>query len=160
MRRHPAQITKIIIHCAATPNGRHFSAQQIDAWHAERGFQRQVDDIGGHEPALRHIGYHFVVYTNGAIANGRHPLEVGAHTQGHNSESIGVCLIGTNAFTRQQWRALKANIEALLKQYPGATVHGHREFSAKECPGFDARDWLAGGMEPLDGHLCHADTAG
>ena len=31
----------------------------------------------------------------------------------------------------------------LLKElkaiYPGATIHGHREFAAKACPSFDAK---------------------
>ena len=28
----------------------------------------------------------------------------------------------------------------LRNRYPGATVHGHREFAAKACPCFDIKD--------------------
>ena len=34
------KIDKIIIHCAATPEGVNFSVSQIDSWHRQRGFQR------------------------------------------------------------------------------------------------------------------------
>lgn len=36
-------INGIIIHCAATPNGRWHNVHEIDKWHQERGFAR--DDM-------------------------------------------------------------------------------------------------------------------
>ena len=74
------KITKIIIHCAATPEGKDFTVQQIDQWHRQRGF--------------RCIGYHFVIYRDGSIHKGRPIEQAGAHTSGHNAHSIGICLIG------------------------------------------------------------------
>jgi N-acetylmuramoyl-L-alanine amidase len=160
MRRQPSQIKQLIIHCAATPNGRHFTAEQIDQWHKERGFRRNPEDIGNHEPRLKHIGYHYVIYVNGALANGRHELEIGAHCQGHNKDSVGVCLIGTDWFTRQQWSALRGFIQSFQKRYPAATIHGHREFAAKSCPGFDMHAWTEQGMpNGLKGHSCDSVPA-
>jgi N-acetylmuramoyl-L-alanine amidase len=161
-RRTQEHIKKLIVHCAATPNGKHFSAEQIDQWHADRGFKRNPADIGGHEPTLRHIGYHYVVYVNGGLRNGRQELEIGAHCQGHNSDSVGICLIGTDKFTPAQFLTLRKFIESFRRRYPGATLHGHREFSAKACPGFDLRAWIEKGMpNGFKGHSCdvaHGDS--
>jgi len=40
------------------------------------------------------IGYHFVIYRDGSIHVGRNKDLVGAHCEGHNAISIGVCYIG------------------------------------------------------------------
>lgn len=111
MRRDKSQITTLILHCAATPNGAHFTAEDIDAWHAQRGFHRDSLDRERHEPRLKAIGYQYVIYVNGALRNGRAEEEVGAHCKGLNSVSIGVCLIGTDQFTVHQWANLRVLVE-------------------------------------------------
>lgn len=146
-------ITEIIIHCTATPNGRWHTVEDIDRWHRERGFKRDRKLIGHNQPNLTSIGYHYVIYTTGAVSIGRGEREAGAHCKGHNSSSIGVALVGTDKFSAAQWTSLRANIEALLNRYPDASVHGHREYDpGKTCPGFDVQTWLAGGMIPLTGN--------
>lgn len=124
-------INKIIIHCSATPEGRNVTIDDIDAWHRQRGFKC--------------IGYHYVIYLDGSIHNGR-PLEmVGAHCKGHNANSIGICYIGGctadgapgDTRTTRQKASLKALIEQLRRRYPSATIHGHNEFCAKACPCFN-----------------------
>ena len=148
-------IDLVLIHCAATPNGTPFTAADIDAWHRERGFQRTMEFRKRQNPALAAIGYHFVVYLNGACATGRHLDEVGAHAAGHNANSIGICLIGTDRFSRAQWEMLRANVWAMRARYPGARVLGHRDLPGvkKSCPGFDVAAWLAGDGVPLAGHI-------
>lgn len=143
------QINKIIIHCAATPNGRWHTVNDIDRWHAERGFKRQPSWRKQQGKDLAAIGYHYVIYTTGAVVACRAEGEVGAHCQGHNADSIGVCLVGTDKFTPAQWDSLAANIKNLLKKHPKALVHGHRHHAKKLCPGFDVAAWLAAGMKPL-----------
>lgn len=73
---------------------------------------------------------------------------IGAHCEGHNANSIGICYIGGCAAdgktpkdtrTPQQREALRRLVADLQKQYPGASVHGHREFAAKACPSFDVK---------------------
>jgi N-acetylmuramoyl-L-alanine amidase len=153
MRLDKSQITHLIIHCAATPNGKPFTAEQIDGWHRERGFRRDSREIGHHEPGLKHIGYHYVIYTNGAVRCGRSEQEVGAHTRGMNSRSFGVCLVGTDQFTPEQWTALRLHVEAIRKRYPHITVAGHRQFANKICPGFDVPAWFKADMAPVSGHV-------
>lgn len=128
------KITEIIVHCTATPRGRAFTVREIDACHRARGFSG--------------IGYHYVVGLDGTVAPGRDLGHSGAHCLGHNAHSIGVCYVGglekdakTPADTRTpaQRVALRELVARLCRMFPGATVHGHREFAAKACPCFDAR---------------------
>nr|DAF63648.1 MAG TPA: endodeoxyribonuclease I [Podoviridae sp. ctz6O13] len=127
-------IKEIIVHCSATPEGKDFTVADIDKWHKARGFRK--------------IGYHYVVYRDGSVHVGRKEEEVGAHCEGHNSNSIGVCYIGgvakdgkTPKDTRTE--AQKALLLKLLKElkgrYPKAVIYGHRNFSSKACPSFDAK---------------------
>lgn len=128
-------ISEIIVHCSATPEGRDFTIDQIRRWHLERGFSD--------------VGYHYVVYRDGSVHQGRQESVIGAHCLGHNSRSIGVCYIGGCASdgktpkdtrTPAQKRALRSLVDRLLAKYPGATVHGHYEFAPKACPSFKICD--------------------
>lgn len=129
------KITEIIIHCSATPEGRRVTTDQIDRWHKERGFKK--------------IGYHYVIYLDGSIHEGRKEEEIGAHTVGHNANSIGICYVGgcakdgrtpKDTRTDAQKNALCGLLSQLVKKYPNASIHGHREFANKACPCFDVQD--------------------
>ena len=127
------KITKIIVHCADTPEGRNDTAADIRRWHKARGFND--------------IGYHYVVDLDGTIEPGRDVTIAGAHTTGHNADSIGVCYIGgadtdmkpKDTRTDEQKTALRLLLKYLVRKYPGATIYGHRDFSNKSCPSFDAK---------------------
>lgn len=148
------EIKQLIIHCADTPNGKPFTTADIDAWHYERGFRRTLAFRQRQEINLAAIGYHFVIYTNGAVANGRHLDEVGAHVKDWNAKSIGICLIGRDRFSAEQWESLSKNIDGLRMRFPDAGVFGHHDFNpGKTCPGFDVAAWVAGGLKPLAGHV-------
>ena len=154
-------IKAIIIHCSASPNGRWTTALDIDRWHDERGFERLESWREKFNPGYKAIGYHFVIYTNGAIATGRHMDEIGAHASGYNKHTIGVCLIGTNRYTIEQWQALDDLIGKLRERYPSAKVMGHRDLPDvhKTCPGFDVASWLSReGNVPEELVLGPADT--
>ena len=127
------KINEIIVHCAATREGRDFTVEDITRWHKARGFAT--------------IGYHYVIYRDGSIHEGRPLEQIGAHCVGHNKYSIGVCYIGGCASdgktpkdtrTPEQKEALLALLRHLKARFPNATIHGHREFAAKACPSFDA----------------------
>ena len=130
-------IKRIILHCSATPEGKDYSVADIDSWHRAQGYDC--------------IGYHYVVYRDGTVHPGRPVEKAGAHCKGHNSDSVGVCYIGGCAAdgktpkdtrTPAQKGAMEALVRKLLKQYPGATVHGHNEYAAKACPSLDVKAWL------------------
>lgn len=126
-------IDKIIVHCSATPEGRDVSAATIDDWHKQRGWSG--------------IGYHYVVSLDGTIEYGRDINKTGAHVKGQNKGSIGLCYVGgvdsdmnpKDTRTDEQKESLLLLIKTLKKMHPGAEVYGHRDFSTKACPSFDAK---------------------
>lgn len=160
-------INLIVIHCSASPNGRWVTAADIDVWHQQRGFHRDLEARKRYNPSLAAIGYHFVITTSGATVSGRSMDEIGAHVAGYNQKSLGICLIGTDRFTAAQWIGLAETLASLRKKYPQARVCGHRDLSPdkngdgkiapfewlKTCPGFDVSTWLRGDMQPLADHL-------
>lgn len=123
------KINKIIIHCTDTPGGEHFTVEDIDRWHKERGFNC--------------IGYHFVIYIDGSVHKGRNLSQPGAHCKGHNSTSIGICYVGgkgpKDTRTDAQKKSIIRLVNELKQVFPQATVHGHNEFSDKSCPCFDVQ---------------------
>lgn len=137
MYKTTRQIDKLIIHCAATQPKQDIGAKEIRDWH--------VNGNGWQD-----IGYHYVIRRNGVIEDGR-PLNVaGAHTSGHNSRSIGICLVGginmkgdpEANFTPEQWKTLERMVRAFRSEHPSATIHGHNEYARKACPSFDVQKWL------------------
>ena len=42
--------------------------------------------------------------------------------------------------TEEQRKSLKVLLMAMRKLYPSASIHGHRDFAAKDCPSFDATE--------------------
>ncbi len=128
------EIDKIIVHCSATKEKKDISAATIDQWHKERGW--------------RGIGYHYVVSLNGNIEYGRPIEETGAHVRNHNRRSIGICYIGgldkdlnpKDTRTPEQKESLLDLLKTLKRLHPGATIHGHNEFSSKACPCFNVNE--------------------
>lgn len=161
------QVSLLIIHCAASPNGRRLgvrglsAAQVIDGWHRARGFKRNWRARAEFNPGLESIGYHWVIDTDGTTFSGRHPDEIGAHAAGHNIDSLGVCLAGTDQFTPAQWVALRGLVETQRRTWPNLQAMGHRDLPdvKKICPGFDVYAWDAGSREPVHGHICHEVAA-
>lgn len=132
-------IKELVVHCSATPAGKPFRAADIDKWHRERGWES--------------IGYHFVIPLDGSIEPGRPLEEIGAHVSGHNTASIGICLIGgvdangkpAETYNSRQYAALRLVLDGLRARWPDARILGHRDFPkvAKACPSFDVRAWCA-----------------
>jgi len=163
----------IVIHCSATPNGEAVGALEIDSWHRKRGFRRAEAARLQFNPALLAIGYHFLVLPNGHLASGRGLDEQGAHCLGHNKNSIGICMIGTDKFSRSQWSSLAMLVRNLSNKYP-LDVMGHRDLSPdvdrdgevepwewlKTCPNFDAAAWHRCGMQPVQGCIFEEATHG
>ena len=94
------KIDKIIVHCSATPKGKHFSAETIKSWHLKRGFS-------------------------------------------------DICYIGGMNDTMEEWEDTRTNkqkeslvelLSLLKKLHTEAKIYGHRDFSTKLCPSFDAKE--------------------
>ena len=140
------KINHLVVHCSATKAGQKVTVQDIEKWHKARGYRK--------------IGYHYVIYLDGSIKAGRSEDEIGAHVQGSNANSIGICYVGgldaagkpPDTRTEQQRAALLYLLQRLKEKYPDARIVGHRDFSPdlngngiieswewmKACPCFDA----------------------
>ena len=138
-------ITRLIIHCAATPADMDIGREEINEWHLDQGFSQ--------------IGYHFVIRRNGDLEIGRPLATAGAHARGFNSNSIGICLVGgveystvmdmllaTNNFTPIQFETLKTLTLGLLEEYNLSTArvvgHGDLPQVTKACPSFNVHAWM------------------
>ena len=130
----------LVVHCSASLPNPLTDAKVIDRWHRQRGFLM--------------IGYHYVIRTDGAVEPGRDEDAIGAHVEGFNSNSIGICMVGgvdkdnkpENNFSPAQFLSLTKLLDTLEAKYPKAILRGHRDFPNvhKACPSFSVQSWRAG----------------
>lgn len=137
------KINEIIVHCSATKEGQSVSVDTIRQWHLKRGWSD--------------IGYHFVIYLDGSVHEGRPLAKAGAHTIGHNANSIGICYVGgmnkeytkaKDTRTDAQKESLKDLLISFKEKYKDIKIYGHRDFANKACPSFDATSeykWISDG---------------
>lgn len=131
-------IQYLTIHCAATPEGRDVSADQISQWDIARFGQ---------------VSYHQVVTLDGTAHRTLADDRRGAHVGGHNTGNIGICYVGGVAAdgktpkdtrTDAQKKTLRFLVNSYKAKYPGLIVRGHRDWPgvAKACPSFDVASEL------------------
>jgi len=126
-------ITRAFVHCSESPDGRTDTVEDIRRWHTSPS---------PHDPSKpwSDIGYHWVIERTGPPRPGRPMAIPGAHVGGHNHDSVGICLIGTEEFTESQLHYLEGLMIALEAEYPGIEFYGHRDADpGKTCPNFDVR---------------------
>lgn len=128
-------ISEIIVHCTATAEGKDFTVDDIRAWHKARGWSD--------------IGYHYIVYRDGAVHEGRPVGQTGSHVAGRNTGTIGIAYVGgvsadgktpKDTRTASQRASLLWLVAELRKKHKGIkAVTGHNQFANKACPSFDVR---------------------
>lgn len=131
------EIKQLIIHCSDTEGGNAAAIKRFHTTPPPNG--RGWDDIG----------YHYVIDQDGTIEPGRSEEVIGAHCEGHNHDSLGICLIGVNQFTTAQWDSLKHLLISIMDHH-GLTedaIHCHHEYDTaiaqgKTCPNFDREEVL------------------
>ena len=148
LKRSKRRIDEIIVHCTASREGQEQTVEQIRRDHTtpvSKGGRGWSD-----------IGYHYVVYLDGTVHEGRNVDVSGAHAANHNANSIGVVYVGgvenrpgvpyaqlkpKDTRTEQQKASLLALLMDLRKLYPTARIIGHRDVDThgKSCPSFDAK---------------------
>lgn len=136
-------INRLVVHCAATKIGEddHVDAAEIDRWHRAKGWSG--------------IGYHYVILRDGTVEIGRPIDRIGAHVRGHNTGSVGICLIGgynadglptgpiSGLYTDEQMVALDKLLRDLLRYWPHSKALGHRDHPGvnKACLAMSVADW-------------------
>jgi hypothetical protein len=128
--------TEIILHHSATKDSGTVSWNAIRRYHINEccwsdigyhfGIER-IDDTGSPDDSFE-------------ILVGRMPDEVGAHTTGENSRSIGICFVGNfdnEPPPEAQWNQGVRLVRWLCKEFGilFSNIYGHRSFAHKTCPG-------------------------
>lgn len=136
------KIQKIINHWSAS--GPTTTVEDIRRWHVQNN-------------GWREIGYHRIILHPDTVPNAKHwsdlvklgrpldndpylsDLEVGAHTVGLNSQSVGVCTISglrSKLHPLQKEAIIEVN-KALAKRFglKPSDVYGHQNFNKTQCPG-------------------------
>lgn len=142
------RITRLVIHCTATPAGREVTAADIRRWHCTpppmgRGWKQ--------------VGYTDMVHLDGRVErlveNNEDAYvdgwEVTNGAKGYNSTSRHIVYVGgkttdgrpADTRTEAQKAALRRYVEDFRKRFPWADVCGHRDLPGvtKACPCFDVR---------------------
>lgn len=130
-------VNEIILHCSATIEGNDIGIETIRKWHINRGFND--------------IGYHYVIYIDGSVHEGRNEDKIGAHCTGRNKNSIGICYIGgldkekepKDTRTEEQKISMYQLVDKILDKYKLTVdnVHCHYEYANKACPSFKIEDF-------------------
>lgn len=141
----------IVVHCSATKASMDIGVRELDRMHRARGFSC--------------IGYHKVIRRDGSVEDGRPIGTVGAHVEGRNHDSVGVCMVGgvdaggikgEDNFTPAQFDTLEKVLRDLRQTFGHVLICGHRDLSPdlnhdgkispnewmKECPSFSVLDYL------------------
>ena len=112
----------IVLHHAASIS---CTAKDVDRWHKANGWSG--------------IGYHFFVRKDGSIYRGRPEWATGAHAEGKNSESIGICAEGNYDIEKimpdVQKLAIKELLMYLKNKYKNIGIKAHKDVGATGCPG-------------------------
>ncbi|MEQ8236911.1 MAG: N-acetylmuramoyl-L-alanine amidase [Syntrophomonadaceae bacterium] len=113
--------SRLVVHHSASQD---VPAAEIHKWHLQRGFSG--------------IGYHYLIRTNGTVEISRPVSMEGAHAQGFNADSIGVCMTGNFMQTspsREQLSALTELVLELNLHYGPLQICRHSDLNPTDCPG-------------------------
>lgn len=121
------------IHCSASNHAHHDDISVINKWHLDRGWKG--------------VGYHDFIKFDGTVQPGRDVNDIPAAQKGHNTGSYAICVHGgqdgtLDAFTEEQFEALRARVAQIDKAYGPLRWRGHQEVANKACPVFDYAEVL------------------
>ena len=144
------EIKYLVIHCAATPEGREVTADDIRGWHTSPAPKGR---------GWKQVGYTDLFHLDGEVerlvANNEDSYvdsrEITNGVAGINSVSRHIVYAGglakdaktpKDTRTPAQAAALKKYALDMVRRFPRIKVAGHNQFANKACPSFDVPNWL------------------
>lgn len=124
---HPQGFTRrsktdmVVVHHAAAKSA---GVETINQWHNGNGWNG--------------IGYHYYIRKDGSVYRGRPEWALGAHAQGSNDRSIGVCCEGDymiEIMPDAQMASLKALLRDIMGRYGKLALRRHKDVCSTDCPG-------------------------
>ena len=148
LRATQRDITEFVAHWSGTYINQDIGAEEIHSWHTDRGFSG--------------CGYHLIIRRDGRLQRGRPLDKRGAHSAayGHNTYSIGVCLVGGyncpsntrnpdkyisgDSINPEQMKTFAMFCKAFYAAFPAGQAYGHVDTSdkGKVDPGFDVQEYV------------------
>lgn len=134
--------TRIVVHHTA-----YFVTDVVKAlktnkasWEAAVDHIRKAQDFHKRVRGWNDVGYHYMIDWKGRIFQGRPVDRLGAHTEGNNTGSIGVVLLGDFSRQRptlQQVASLKTLLRWLIAVHgiSPKSIQGHHQYKYTLCPG-------------------------
>jgi len=121
-------ILYLVVHCTATPHDTTIAS-----------IKRHWKEVLG----WKSVGYHKIIQANGNIETLANDDQITNGVAGYNKNCLHVAYIGgehTDDRTISQRQAIAAVLLHWMRQYPKATIKGHRDFPKvyKDCPQFNA----------------------
>lgn len=126
----------VIIHHALEPDISLDAALRVEM-EAVKGIERFHVESNGWSG----IAYNWLVFQSGNIFEGRGWNRVGAHTEGQNSKSVGICFVvngDAHGLDVRAWNAARRVIDEGVQRGTIATdyaIKGHHDYATKSCPG-------------------------
>jgi len=114
--------------------------EKINLYHKTRKFHRSTLGF--------FVGYHYIIEPRGTVRQARNEDETGAHDQGENINSLGICLAGdfnVNLPLDMQISAATILLGQIRSRWniPIARIEPHRWDDETDCPGTRLADnWL------------------
>ena len=148
-----ARMKYLVLHCAATPEGREVTSKEIRHWH--------TDPVSKGGRGWKQVGYTDLFHLDGTVErlvrNNEDaevdPWEVTNGAAGYNSVSRHVVYAGgvakdgktpKDTRTAGQLKAMRDYVRDFHERFPQIRIVGHRDLPGvkKACPSFDVKAWL------------------
>ena len=147
------KLANLVIHCLATPEGKHFTKDDVIRWHTSPVVQ------GGR--GWKKPGYGDMLYLDGKLVN-LVPFdtddfidlwEISNGVQGMNGNSRHIAYVGgmdkenirsKNTLTAEQSKSLETYCKYMILRHPDILILGHNEAPnahGKACPSFSVSEW-------------------
>lgn len=144
-----SKLKYLMLHCSATPEGRHVKAATIEGWH-------KLPPPNGH--GWNRVGYQklflldgkihdFVIPNNDEIVDN---FEITYGAGNLNGVAFHWCYVGgldknmnpKNTLTDMQKENLISELKNFIAIHPDILICGHNNFAAKACPSFSVANFL------------------